>query len=138
LPDSSNIFITLYHNFWSRNPSKSSKVSKDSDCSLVSNNIFSEILPSGSLGPGPGEVGQGGLKALHLWHHSKNPHLQTKKIFFVGNYKTCRVFGFSSSHLKLLWLRLHSPGTDRSLGKIWQLSDPAQDTRVLTITNEHL
>ena len=46
-----------------------------------------------------------------------------KNFFFIGNYKTCRVFGFSSSHLKLLWLRLHSPGTDRSLGKIRQLSD---------------
>jgi len=34
------------------------------DCSLVSNKNFSEILPSNGLGPGPGEVGQGGLKVL--------------------------------------------------------------------------
>jgi len=34
----------------------SSKVSNDSDCSLVSNKNFSEILPSSDLGPGPGEV----------------------------------------------------------------------------------
>jgi len=41
--------------------------SKDSDCSLVSNKIFSEILPSKGLGPKPGEVGQrGGVKVLHF------------------------------------------------------------------------
>jgi len=28
--------------------------------------VFSEILPSKSWRPGPGKVGQGGLKALHL------------------------------------------------------------------------
>jgi len=39
---------------------------KDSDCSLVSNKNFSEILPSNGFGLGPGEVGQGGLKALYL------------------------------------------------------------------------
>ena len=33
----------------------SSKVSKDSDCGLVSNKNFSEILPSRGLVPGPGE-----------------------------------------------------------------------------------
>ena len=27
---------------------------------------FSKILPSNGLGPGPGKVGQGGLKVLHL------------------------------------------------------------------------
>jgi len=27
---------------------------------------FSEILPYNGLGPGPGEVGQGGWKAFHL------------------------------------------------------------------------
>jgi len=41
-------------------------VSKDSDCSLVSNKNLSEILLSNGLGPGSGEVGQGGLKVLHL------------------------------------------------------------------------
>jgi len=43
---------------------------------------FSETLPSNSLGSGPGEVGQGGLKVLHLWCHSqkiRNP--QPKKFF---------------------------------------------------------
>jgi len=44
----------------------SSKVSQDLDCILVSNKNFSEILPSNDLGPGPGEVGQGILKVLHL------------------------------------------------------------------------
>jgi len=44
--------------------------SKHSDCSLVSNKNFSEILPSCGLGLGPGKVGQGDLKVLHLWCHS--------------------------------------------------------------------
>jgi len=80
----------LDHNFWTRNPSRSSKVSKESGCSLVSHKNFSEILPSNGLGPGPGEVGQGGLKVLHLWCHSQkicNP--QPKKIFLSTDYKTC-------------------------------------------------
>ena len=46
--------------------SRSSKVSKDSDCSLVSSKNFSELLPSNSWSPGEGKVGQGGLKVLHL------------------------------------------------------------------------
>jgi len=72
----------LDHNFWTWNPSRSSKVSKDSDCSLVSNKNFSEILPSNSLGPGPGEVGQGGQKVLHLWRHSQKTCTPLQKIFF--------------------------------------------------------
>jgi len=47
-------------------PQQSSKVSKDSDCSLVSGKNFSEILPPNGWRPGPGKVGQGGLKVLHL------------------------------------------------------------------------
>jgi len=31
---------------------------------------MSKILPSNSWGLGPGEVGQGDLKVLHLWRHS--------------------------------------------------------------------
>ena len=53
------------------------KVSKDSDCSLVSSKNFSEILP-----PGPGKVGQGGLKVLHLGCHSQKTHTPKQKIFF--------------------------------------------------------
>ena len=37
-----------------------------SDCSLLSNKNFIEILPSNGLSPGPGEVGQGGLQVFHL------------------------------------------------------------------------
>jgi len=67
----SQIFFTnLHHNFWTRNPSRSSKVSKDSDCSLVSGKNISKILPPNSWRPGPGKVGQGGLRVLHLWRHS--------------------------------------------------------------------
>jgi len=59
----------------------SSKVSQDLDCILVSNKNFSEILPSNDLGPGPGEVGQGILKVLHLWHHTQKIHTNHPKHF---------------------------------------------------------
>ena len=58
------------------------KYLKDSDCSLVSNKNFSEILPSNGLGPGPGEVSQVGLKVLHLWRQSQKIHTPQPKIFF--------------------------------------------------------
>ena len=63
------LLILLFwgHNFWTRNTSKSSKVSKDSEIGLVSNKNFRKILPSSSLSLGPDEVGQKGLKLLHLW-----------------------------------------------------------------------
>jgi len=53
------------------NPQQVIQVSKDWNCSLVSNKNFSEILLSSSLGTGPGERGQ---KVLHLWHHLKKLH----------------------------------------------------------------
>jgi len=63
------------------------------DCSLVSNKNFGEILPSNSLSPGPGEVGQGGLNVLYLWCHSQKICTpQPKNIFSNASYKTCRVF----------------------------------------------
>ena len=66
-----------------QNPSRSSKVSKDSDCSLVSSKNFSEILPPNGWHPGPGKVGQGGLKVLHIWRHSqKRPAHPKQKNFF--------------------------------------------------------
>jgi len=77
-----NIFTNLDHNFWTRNPNRSSKVSKDLDCNLVSSKNFSEILPPNSWRPGPGKVGQGGLKVLHLWRHwQKTCTLQAKNFF---------------------------------------------------------
>jgi len=39
---------------------------EDSDCRLVSSKNLSEILPPNGWRPGPGKVGQGGLKFLHL------------------------------------------------------------------------
>jgi len=59
------------HNFWTQNPSKSSKVSKDSDFSLVSNKNLRAILPSRGLKPGWDELGKKGRKLFHLWHHSQ-------------------------------------------------------------------
>ena len=64
----------------------------DSDCSLVSNKNFSEILPPNSWRPGPGKVGQGGLKVLHLRRHLqkiRNP--QPKNFYSSADLKTCRV-----------------------------------------------
>jgi len=70
----------LDHNFWTRNLSRSSKVSKDSDCSLESKKKnFSEILPSNGWRPGPGEVGQ---KVHHLWRHSQKKHTPNQKNLF--------------------------------------------------------
>jgi len=92
----------LDHNFWTQNLSKSSKVSKDLDCSPVSNKNFREILPSNGLGPGPGEVGQGGLKALHLWRHSQkicNP--QPKNLFRVQTRRLGTSFEPLNSSLPL-------------------------------------
>jgi len=81
-----NIFTNLDHNFWTRNPNRSSKVSKDLDCNLVSSKNFSEILPPNSWRPGPGKVGQGGLKVLYLWCHSqKTCTPQAKNFFFECN-----------------------------------------------------
>ena len=62
--------------FWTRNPSKSSQVSKDSDFNLVSNKNLSEILQFSGVGLGPDDVG---LKLLHLWRHSQK--IQNPKIF---------------------------------------------------------
>jgi len=62
-------------------------VSKDSDCSLVSTKNFSEILPPNGWRPGPGKVGQGGQKVLHLWRHSqKKCTPQAKKFFSSAIY----------------------------------------------------
>ena len=80
LTNKSNIFIIFDHNFWTRNLSRSSKVSKDSDCGLVSNKNFSKILPSSGLGPGPGEVVQGALN-VYLWCHSQKILTSNQKIF---------------------------------------------------------
>jgi len=56
---------------------------KVSDCSLVSSKNFSEILSPQGWRPGPGKMGQGGLKVLQLWRHSqKNPQPPIKKNFF--------------------------------------------------------
>ena len=77
-----NNFTNLHHNFWTRNPSRSSKISKDLDCSLVSSKNFSEILPPTGWRPGPGKVGQVGLKVLHFWRHSQKTAPPKQKIYF--------------------------------------------------------
>jgi len=49
------------------------------------------MLLSSGLGPGPDEVGQIGLKLLHLWHHSQK--IQNPKFYlFIADSKTCWVF----------------------------------------------
>jgi len=49
---------------------------------LVSSKNFSEILPPNGWRPGPGKVGQGRLKVLHLWRHSQKTHTPQAKKFF--------------------------------------------------------
>jgi len=78
------MFTNLHHNFWNWNPSRSSKVSKDSDCSLVSSKNFSEILSPNGWCPGPGKVGQGGLKVFH-WRHSQKNRTPKQIFFFECN-----------------------------------------------------
>jgi len=67
-------------------PSRSSKVSKDSDCSLVSSKNFSEILPPNDWCPGPGKVGQGGLKVSTYDVTHKKPAPPSKKIFLSAEF----------------------------------------------------
>ena len=79
--------FTLDHNVWTRNPNSSSEVSKDSDCSLVSNQNIGGVLPSDGLGPGPGELRQGGLKVLHFWRHSQKIRIPNQALFFECRLK---------------------------------------------------
>jgi len=74
--------MNLDRNFWTWNSSRSSKVSKDLDCSLVSNKNSSEILPSNGWQPGLGEVGQGGQKSSTYDVTHKKPAPPTKKFIF--------------------------------------------------------
>jgi len=84
-------YITTY--FSTRNPSRSSKVSKDSDCSLVSSKNFIEILPPNGWRQGPGKVGQGGLKVLHLWcHWQRTCNPQAKNFFRVQTRRLAASF----------------------------------------------
>jgi len=80
------------HNFWTRNLSRSSKVSKDSDCSLLSSKNFSEILPPNGWRLGPSKVGQGGLNVLHFMTSLTKKTATASKEFFSSAYKTCHVF----------------------------------------------
>jgi len=63
------------------NPSKSSKVPKDSYCSLVSSKNFSETLPPNGWRPGLGKVGQGGQKSSTYDVTHKKPAHPIKKFF---------------------------------------------------------
>jgi len=83
---------------------------KDSDCSLVSYKNFSEILPSNSLSPGPGKVGQGGLKVLHLRSHSQKIRIPQPKIFFK-----CKLQDLP--HLLSFWLGQRLPDRRNSSAK---------------------
>ena len=87
------LLFILDHTFCIRNPSKSIKVSKDSDCSVVSNKNFSGILPSSGLGLGSDEVGQKCLKQVQLLRHSqKTRNPKPKNFFFIADAKICRIF----------------------------------------------
>jgi len=80
------------HNFWTWNPSRSSKVSKDSDCSLVSYKNFSKILIlSNGWHPGPGEVGQGGLSTYDVTHKISVPTNQ-QNVFWMQTRRLAASF----------------------------------------------
>ena len=66
------------------------------DCSLVSSENFSEILPPNSWRPGPGKVGQGGQKPSTYNVTHKKPALPKQNFFFE-----CRL----EDLLRLLTLR---------------------------------
>jgi len=67
------------------------------DCSLVSSKIFSETLPPNGWHPGPGKVGQGGLKVLYLWRHSeKTAPPKQKKFFWVQTRRLATSFDAST------------------------------------------
>jgi len=51
------LIFFIDHNFGTQNPSRSSKLSKGSDFSMVSKKNSSKILPSIGLVPGPDKVG---------------------------------------------------------------------------------
>jgi len=52
------------------------------DVNLVSNKNLIEKIPSSGLGLGPDEMGQKGLKQLHLRRHSQKNETQNQKNFF--------------------------------------------------------
>jgi len=53
---------------------------------------LSEVPSSSGLGLGPDEVGQKGLKLLHLWCHSQKIQNPKPKNFFIADSKICQVF----------------------------------------------
>jgi len=59
--------------------------------SLVSSKNLSAILPPNGWRPGPGKVGQGGLKVLYLWRHSQKTATPKQKIFFWVQTRTLAV-----------------------------------------------
>jgi len=54
--------------------------------------------PLNCLGSGPGGVGQGGLKVLHLWHHSQKLHNPQAKNYFECKLEDLpRLFSLSTA-----------------------------------------
>jgi len=78
------------------------------DCSLVFNKNLDKILTSNGLGPGPGEVGQGSLKVLHIWRYSKIRIPQPKNFFRVHTRRLAAPFTPLKSSLPLSAPELHA------------------------------
>jgi len=75
---------------------------KDSDCSLVSSKHLSEVLPPNGWRPGPGKVGQGGLKLMTSL--TKNPQPPSKKFFFrVQTRRLAASFGTFTRSVEHTW-----------------------------------
>jgi len=88
--------FALDHNFLTQNPSRSSKVSKDSDFSLVSKKALANYYHLAVWAKGPDEVGQSGLKVVTYDITHKKSEAQSQKKFF--SLQTARLAA-SSDHL---------------------------------------
>jgi len=124
-----NIFITLDHNFWTWNLSRSSKVSKDSDCSLVSNKNLSEILPCNSLIRWSGPRWPKSLPLMTSL--TKNPHPPTKNFFECRLVDLLHLLTFRTA-LHHLWCRSYVRAKPHVVWLFWRENPRKQpDAKVL-------
>ena len=69
-------------NFYTGNPRKSIKSSKDLDFGTLSTENLSQKISSSSWDPGSDDLGQKGLSLPYLWSHPQKPETQIFQIFF--------------------------------------------------------
>ena len=97
-----NIFIAFDHNFSSRNPSRSSEVSKDSDCTQFWIKTSTKYYHLTVWAQGQVKwAKQSGLKVLYLWHHSQKSATLTKKFCLLQTTRLAESFWCFNSSLAL-------------------------------------